>query len=53
MTITLVLAAPDGARLLHPDGRPFFAVIVNYHKSREAATASWAAPMTWGDERIE
>ncbi len=43
MTTTLVSAAPHGARLLHPDGRPFFAVIVNYVGHSDRAWAQFQA----------
>jgi len=45
MTTTLVSAAPHGARLLHPDGRPFFAVIVNYVGHSDRAWAHSFRPV--------
>ncbi len=43
MTTRLVSVAPDGARLLHPDGRQFFAVIVNYVGHSDRAWAQFQA----------
>jgi hypothetical protein len=43
MPTKLVSVAPDGARLLHPDGRPFFTVIVNYVGHSDRAWAQFQA----------